>query len=162
MCFVDEHIAGGGHGHVCGEGERIWGKRGGKRWLDAGGRGAARCCPHTERGFVLSFHATKQRIPRKMKTALRVCAKERGWGEGRRGQKNRRGKSPTADTTLRKTVVFRCPLLALLGFLLGSGQSRDPRPLLPEPAGLPRGGRAGVGTAGSTGDSPSPGRRAPP
>lgn len=103
--------------------------------------------------FCSPFHATKRQIPKKMKTALRVCAKEKEGGEGGK-KKEGRGKSPPADTAAHKTVVFRCPLLASLGSLLGSGRGSRP--------GLPGAPGQGGGAAGGTGGSSSPGHRAPP
>lgn len=89
-------------------------------WRAAGGR-----CPG------LPFCATKLRVPRKMKMALGACAKKSkekmGGEEEKKGRKKRRGKSPTADTAVHKTVVSRCPLLAFLGFLLGCWLPWGPR-----------------------------------
>lgn len=95
--------------------------------LDAGRRGAARCCPHTKQGSVFDFHATKQKIPRKMKKALRACAKERGQG-GRKQEKKKEREQPKSRESRARKSCLQVPSSGLAGVSLGSGQTRGIAP----------------------------------
>lgn len=68
-------------------------------WMQAGEvQSSAACTPSG--AFCSPFHATKRQIPKKMKTALRVCAKEK---EGGKAEKKKKGEGRAHQQTQPRT-----------------------------------------------------------